>query len=156
MLNLGIRMIKLQNGELLIAGVTRLMTEYLLERPLAVIIVPQTNKKGEIIDTSVIFNDWIDFTIDTHLTIPTNSVITLATPDVTMVKDYQSAVKTQDMNRMQSEFNDLFTTLDERKMQDKSDEGVGIDGETGYNTPNELPLDDESDADGDDPEEGIQ
>jgi hypothetical protein len=146
MLNLGVKLIKLRNGELLISDVTRMHMEYLLERPMAVIIVPQTNKKGQILDTTIIFNDWIDFSIDTHLTIPADSVLTVATPDRMMMSDYEKAIQNQDLNRMQSEFNDLFENLDKKKKGENPFDEIGKGEELGYNNPNELPLeDDESD-----------
>lgn len=152
MLNLGVRLVKLRNGELIIASVTRMHMEYLLERPMSVIIVPQTNKKGQILDTTVIFNDWIDFSIDTHLPIPADSVLTVATPDGLMLADYARAIENQDINRMQSEFNDLFNNLDKKKKKENPSDQIGKGKDLGYNDPNELPLEDDE-ADETDPDE---
>lgn len=75
MLGMGLRMIKLRNGELLMATVTRKQHDYILERPLSVTIIPQTDKKGRVIEHSVMYDDWIDFSIDTHLLIPVDAVL---------------------------------------------------------------------------------
>jgi len=156
MLGLGTRLVKLRNGELLIAGVTRIQSDYLLERPMSVIIVPQTNKKGEIMDTAVIFSNWIDFSIDTHFTIPADAVLTVATPDMTMLADYETAINNEDLNRMQTEFEDLFESIDiGLKSPDKGKKKDDKKQELGYNGPNQLPLEDETEEDDqDEPSEG--
>lgn len=158
MLGLGTRLVKLRNGELLIAGVTRIQNDYLLERPMSVIVVPQTNKKGEVLNTAVIFNSWIDFSIDTHFTIPSDAVLTLATPDLTMTADYTTAIENEEINRMQNEFEDLFESLDMSRESGKKDAaGGGNPADSGYNDPNQLPLEDDLDeGESDDSEEDIQ
>ena len=158
MLGLGTRLVKLRNGELLMAGVTRIQNDYLLERPMAVIVIPQTNKKGEILNTAVIFNSWIDFSIDSHFTIPADAVLTLATPDLTMMADYTTAIQNEEINRMQNEFEDLFESLDMSKESGNKDAaGGGSSSGLGYNDLNQLPLEDDPDGgESDDSEEDIQ
>lgn len=138
---LGHIMLKLITGELVISNVTVLTNEYLLENPMAVMFIPQTNKKGQIIDTNVLFNQWIEFSIDTHLKIPKSSVITIATPDTQMIQDYILAVKNQEMQWMQTEFNNLFSSLEAQEIlrnnEDPNDKEVDME----YNDPNQLPLD---------------
>jgi len=138
---LGHMMIKLTTGELVVASVTVLANDYLLENPMAVMFIPQTNKKGEIINTNILFNQWIEFSVDTHLKIPKSSVITIATPDSQMVQDYLLSVKNQEIQWMQTEFNTLFDSLEAQEIlqndQNPNDKEVDME----YNDPNQLPLD---------------
>jgi len=147
MLNQGLKMVKLKNGEMIMGVISRFGSEYLLENPLAILIMPETDKKGNIVNTSVIFNDWIDFCIDTHFTIPSDAVLTIATPDKTMASDYALALKSRDMNRMHNEFNDLFESLDVVENRSNPTMGDDTQGNIGYNDPNELPLEDDEEED---------
>lgn len=149
------KIIRLRNGETLIATMQGFGTEYIFERPMTVISVPTTDKHGKVSKVGVYLKDWIDYTNDTYFTVPKDIVLTTAEPDTKMYADYIEAKIHSDLLKAQDELQQVmqeyikkapFPPVESAEEDDKTAEG----GYTAEPTNEEEEQQDEGEEDDED------
>jgi hypothetical protein len=88
-----IRIIKLQNGEVLIGGISETndnASVYTFERPMSISLLPAMNKSKKQ-ENMVFIKNWIDFSKDRMYIVPKSKVMCISTPDNEILHDYTEA-----------------------------------------------------------------
>jgi hypothetical protein len=101
------RIIRLRNGETLIATIQSIETNYMIERPMTIMSMPTTDRTGRK-KIGVFLKDWIDYTNDTYFTIPKDIVLVVAEPDVKMFDDYTEAKIHSDLQKAQDDLQQIM------------------------------------------------
>ena len=102
------KIIRLRNGETLIATIQGIGTDLILERPMTIISVPTTDRTGKVNKVGVFLKDWIDYTNDTYFVVPKDIVLTTAEPDTKMYADYIEAKIHSDLQKAQDELQQVM------------------------------------------------
>jgi len=102
------KIVRLRNGETLIATIQRIGDEYIFERPMTVVSVPATDRNGKVAKIGVYLKDWIDYTNDTYFVVPKDIVICTAEPDTKMYADYIEAKIHSDLQKAQDELQQVM------------------------------------------------
>jgi hypothetical protein len=103
-----VKVIRLRNGETLIATMQPLDTEYVLEKPMVVVSMPVLNKAGKVERVGVYLRDWIEYSSDTYFSIPKEIVLVMAEPDKKMYDDYVEAKIHSDLQKAQDELKEVM------------------------------------------------
>lgn len=102
------KIIRMRNGETIIATMQGMGTDYILERPMTIISVPAPDRTGKISKVGVFLKDWIDYTNDTYFTVPKDIVLCTAEPDTKMYADYIEAKIHSDLQKAQDELQQVM------------------------------------------------
>lgn len=93
-----VRIVKMITGETLIAGIADAVNPhgdqgvYTLEEPMSIMQIPARKKKGSVMAESFIFmKRWLEFSQDEMFIVPKSSVLCVALPDAAILRDYNSA-----------------------------------------------------------------
>jgi hypothetical protein len=101
------RIIRLRNGETLIATIQSIENNYMIERPMVIVSIPATDRNGKP-KMGVFLKDWIAYTNDTYFTIPNDIVLVMAEPDVKMFDDYTEAKIHSDLQKAQDDLQQIM------------------------------------------------
>lgn len=93
-----VRIVKMVTGETLIAGIADSVNPhgdqgvYTLEEPMTIVQIPTRKRKGMNMGETIIFmKRWLELSQDVMFIVPKNSVVCVALPDASILKDYNSA-----------------------------------------------------------------
>lgn len=101
------KIIRLRNGETLIATIQSIENNYMIERPMVIVSIPATDRNGKP-KMGVFLKDWIAYTNDTYFTIPNDIVLVMAEPDVKMFDDYTEAKIHSDLQKAQDDLQQIM------------------------------------------------
>jgi len=101
------KIIRLRNGETLIATIQSIENNYMIERPMVIMSIPATDRNGKP-KMGVFLKDWIAYTNDTYFTIPKDIVLVMAEPDVKMFDDYTEAKIHSDLQKAQDDLQQIM------------------------------------------------
>lgn len=101
------RILRLRNGETIIATIQGADMEYMIERPMVIVSIPATDRNGKT-KMGVFLKDWIAYTNDTYFTIPKDIVLVMAEPDVKMFDDYTEAKIHSDLQKAQDDLQQIM------------------------------------------------
>lgn len=145
---LPVRLIKLRQGETVIARMQIADGYYHLHDPMLVMYIPYFDEEGNMSNTEIVFRDWIEGSLQSEFKIPADAVLLDAACDKSLLSTYQKIMK-------QDRSGDYFTTeyLDQasdmlrpKQPKKKKTKGPGLTG-----PPNETLGEDEDDLDTGDP-----
>jgi len=152
------KIVRLRNGEMLIATVQVFGNEYILERPMTVVSMPVLNKAGKVDRIGVYLKDWIEYSTDTYYAIPKELVLVVAEPDKKMYADYIEAKIHSDLQKAQEDLKEVMQEYISQ-MQfpampiDEEDDKIGGNGYT--SEPLTREEDDEDEGEDDDEDDGL-
>jgi hypothetical protein len=147
------KILRLKNGEILIATVQYFGNDCVLERPMSMVSLPVIGKTGKMEKVGVYLKDWVEYSNDTYFTIPKEMVLVMAEPDQRMYADYLEAKIHSDIQKAQSELAEVMQEYIS-KMEFPSMKGKEEDdkpSEDGYNpttNEDEDTIDEEDEDDG--------
>lgn len=151
------KIMRLRNGETLIATVQAFANDYVLEKPMIVVSMPVLNKAGKVERVGVYLRDWIEYSSDTYFTIPKEIVLVVAEPDKKMYDDYVEAKIHSDLQKAQDELKEVMQEYIS-KMQFPSipsNEEGDKQAENGYTAEPTNETDEEGDDDEEDEDDGM-
>lgn len=100
-----VRIVKMITGETLIAGIADAVNPhgdqgvYTLEEPMSIMQIPSRKKKGSTVTESFVFmKRWLEFSQDEMFIVPKSSVLCVALPDAAILRDYNSAKASFDLD----------------------------------------------------------
>ena len=149
------RILRLRNGETIIATIQGADMEYIIERPMVIVSIPATDRHGKT-KMGVFLKDWIAYTNDTYFTIPKDIVLVMAEPDVKMFDDYTEAKIHSDLQKAQDDLQQIMKEyinqppFPSKEMVENNDMAV----ESGY-TAQSTNEEQQGDMDEDDEDDGL-
>ena len=121
-----VRIVKMITGETLIAGLADAVNPhgdqgvYTLEEPMTIMQIPSRKKKNSQLTEAFIFmKRWLEFSEDEMFIIPKSSVICVAVPDKLILRDYNSAKASLDIDSQMVDDEDEGEDKDEGKDNDE-------------------------------------
>ena len=142
-----VRIVRLKNGETLISGILPSTDEnfHIMEHPMEITSIPVVGKKG-IESVNIFMQDWMEYSSDTVFKIPNDIILVNSTPDEEMLDEYFSALKKNELHRIQKDFENIS-----KNYEYKTDKPLDSKDKAGYNKSNEPyeeeEYDDELDED---------
>lgn len=90
------KIIRLITGETLIAGLSKIKSEFVLNRPMVISSEDIFDKAFKLKKTTVMLRPWIEYSSDENLLLPKHTIMTIAVPDTDMSDMYELAKKQED------------------------------------------------------------
>ena len=129
-----IRIIRLKNGETVIAGFAynQMTGKVTLERPFQIASIPIMGKTG-VKSMSLYLKDWMEYSKDHLFAIPDDVIMLICSPEEELILDYLDAIEQTDLIKVQQDFDSIAKNY----LGENGDEDDDNPQDIGYN-PNNL------------------
>lgn len=142
-----IRLIKMRQGETVIARMNRVDNFYILYDPMLVMYIPYFDEEGNMSNTEIVFRDWIEGSLQSEYKIPADAVLLDADCDKTLQSTYEKIMNEgRNSDYFTSDYLDQASQMMRPKSPKKKKKGPGLTG-----PPDETLGEDEDDLDTGDP-----
>jgi len=129
-----IRIIRLKNGETVIAGFAynQMTGKVTLERPFQIASIPIMGKTG-VKSMSLYLKDWMEYSKDHLFAIPDDVIMLICSPEEELILDYLDAIEQTDLIKVQQDFDSIAKNY----LGENGDEDDDNPQDIGYN-PNKI------------------
>jgi hypothetical protein len=107
----GIKLVRLKNGDTIICSLSIDNSDYILENPMQINMLPVMSKKG-IQSMTIFMQEWMEYSKDRIYKISEDVIMLTANPEEEMIDEYFDALEKNEMHRIQREFENISKNYD--------------------------------------------